>query len=96
MRGSRRVPSVRSTRLLRTLHGKRQPEARYGGPPTRLAMTRLVVALEVLDCPLVLLSGGARVKGTQVPAPAGLRIFLSRVKAILARGQLANHIISTS
>jgi hypothetical protein len=46
---------------------------------------RLPVAFEVLDCLLVLLGRSARAEGTQVSAPAGLWIFLSRVKAKLAR-----------
>jgi len=52
---------------------------------------RSFAAFEVLDCPLVFFGRSARAEGTQVPAPAGLWIFLSRVKAVLARDQLANH-----
>jgi hypothetical protein len=49
-------------------------------------MTRLIVAFEVLDRPLVFLSGGARAECAQVPVLTGLGIFLSRIKTILARG----------
>jgi len=43
----------------------------------QLSITRLIVAFEILNRPLVLFGGGARAKGTQVSPPAGLGIFLS-------------------
>jgi hypothetical protein len=49
------------------------------------------MSLEVLHFSLVLLCALQRRKCTQVPALAGLRISLARVKPILTRLKLANH-----
>src|SRR5262249_50869603 len=57
-------------------------------PPAR----HLPLTLEELHRPLVLLRGFARAERAQVPALAGLRVYLPRVQAILARFQLADHL----
>src|SRR5262249_17373979 len=44
-----------------------------------------------LDGALVALRRSAGREGPEIAAPAGLRIFLTRVEAVLPRGQFANH-----
>ena len=46
--------------------------------------------LEVLDRALVLERGCARRKRAEIAAPAGLRVLLAGVEAVLARGKLAD------
>lgn len=50
-----------------------------------------LVALEELDRPLVLFSGGAAAESAEVPPAAGLRILLARVEAVLPGFEFPNH-----
>src|SRR5690242_11373591 len=47
--------------------------------------------LEVLHFALVLLRGGARREGAEIPAPPGLGVHLAGIETILARFKLADH-----
>src|SRR5437868_13499871 len=47
--------------------------------------------LEVLNRTLMLLCGSAAGEGAEIAAPAGLRVQLARVEAVLAGGELSNH-----
>jgi hypothetical protein len=46
---------------------------------------------EILYRALVLLRRGATAEGAEIAAPACLRIFLARIKPVLARGELADY-----
>ena len=52
----------------------------------------LASSLEVLHSPFVLFRCFACVEGSKVPAFTGLRIFLTRVKAIFTRLEFPNHV----
>ena len=49
------------------------------------------VPLEILHGALMLFGSGARLEGSKVAAPAGLRIDLAGIEPVLARSQFADH-----
>ena len=53
--------------------------------------TPVLVVFEVLHRPLVLFGGGAAAERAEVSALAGSRVGFSRVQAVFARAEFANH-----
>jgi len=54
-------------------------------------LSGLSPSLEELNCALMFLRGGARLECSKITAFSGLRILLSRIQAVFARTELADH-----
>ena len=67
-----------------------------GPVPWPAARLSAAAALEILHCPLVLFRGRARGESTEVPASPGIWVLLSRVEAVFARFQFADHRFASS
>src|SRR5258708_33859723 len=59
--------------------------------PGRSPVRPSAPALEELHCALVLFGGPARLEGSEVPAPAGVRIQLARIEPVFAGRELPDH-----
>jgi hypothetical protein len=66
-------------------------DRQVSGPIKKPRLVDPSMPFEILHGSLMLLGRGQCRKGSQIPALAGFRVNLSRIKTVLSGRQLANH-----